>query len=37
VHCVSAKAAMIFKFEDLARAARVLSDQNIALFKAEEL
>ncbi len=37
VHCVSTKAAMIFKFEDLSRAAQVLADQNIVLFAAEEL
>ena len=37
VHCVSTKAAMIFKFEDLARAAQVLTDQDIVLFRAEEL
>ncbi|MBL0714755.1 MAG: amino acid-binding protein [Desulfosarcina sp.] len=37
VHCVSTKAAMIFKFEDLDRAARVLADHNIVLFAAEEL
>ncbi len=37
VHCVSTKAAMIFKFEDLDRAARVLTDQNIVLFAAQEL
>ena len=37
VHCVSTKAAMIFKFEDLARAAQVLADQKIVLFAAEEL
>ena len=37
VHCVSTKAAMIFKFDDLQRAVRVLSDQSVVLFKAEEL
>ncbi len=37
VHCVSTKAAMIFKFDDPARAAQVLADENIVLFKAEEL
>ena len=37
VHCVSTKAAMIFKFEDLDRAAQVLVDHRIVLFAAEEL
>ena len=37
VHCVSTKAAMIFKFEDLDRAGRVLADHHIVLFAAEEL
>ena len=37
VHCVSTKAAMIFKFEDLDRAARVLAAHRIVLFAAEEL
>ncbi len=37
VHCVSTKAAMIFKFEELSRAAQVLAEQHIVLFAAEEL
>ncbi len=37
VHCVSTKAAMIFKFEDLERAARALTDNRIVLFAADEL
>ena len=37
VHCVSTKAAMIFKFADLDRAARVLADHRIVLFAVEEL
>jgi hypothetical protein len=37
VHCVSTKAAMIFKFEDLGRAAEVLTERGIALFTAAEL
>ena len=37
VHCVSTKAAMIFKFDELSRAAKVLAGQNIVLFTAEEL
>ena len=37
VHCVSTKAAMIFKFEDLDRAGRVLADHHIVLFAAEDL
>jgi hypothetical protein len=37
VHCVSTKAAMIFKFEDLGRAAEVLAARGIVLFTAAEL
>ncbi len=37
VHCVSTKAAMIFKFEDLERAALALTDNRIVLFAADEL